>query len=208
MNGKWEPFWEEAYGNEEKTAFSAEPNETLVEFEHLLNQDFKILEVGCGEGQNLLYLARRGFKHLEAFDISEKGIGKLKRRCEVEGANIDAYVADLTKFQFEKSYDLIMSFGTLHFVSREEWRKFLRDAKNCTNVGGIHIMQIFTDQVPITEDLAPFAIGIAKNQEIKELYKGWEVLSFKSYIFKDEHSGMPEHFHAANKIVARRKEKF
>lgn len=134
MDGKLVPFWEDAYGNEKETAFSAEPNGTLVEFEHLLNQNFKILEVGCGEGQNLLYLAKRGFKHLEAFDISEKGIGKLKRRCEVEEAKIDAYVADLTKFEFQKSYDLIMSFGTLHFVSREEWRKFLRDAKNYTSI--------------------------------------------------------------------------
>ena len=79
---------------------------------------------------------------------------------------------------------------------------FLHKAQDfLTNVGGIHIMQIFTDQVPITEDLAPFAVGIAKNQEIKELYKEWEILQFKSYIFKDEH------LHAANKIVARRKEK-
>ncbi len=38
-----------------------------------------------------------------------------------------------------------------------------------TNTGGIHIMQIFTDTVPASKDIAPFAVGLAKDGEIKEL---------------------------------------
>lgn len=43
------PFWEEAYRNENETAFSTEPNGTLKEFEHLFKKESKIIEVGCGE---------------------------------------------------------------------------------------------------------------------------------------------------------------
>ncbi len=79
-------------------------------------------------------------------------------------------------------------------------------AKAHTNVGGIHIMQIFTDTVPAPAHIAPFAVGIAKDGEIWDLYHDWEILQFKSYTFEDEHPGVQKHLHASNKIVARRPE--
>ena len=85
-----------------------------------------------------------------------------------------------------------------------EWKKFVNAAKEHTNPGGIHIIQIFTDVVPASEDIAPFAVGLAKDGEMKELYTDWEILQFKSYVFEDEHPNVPKHLHASNKIVARK----
>lgn len=113
-----------------------------MEFEHLLSKGSSTLDVGCGEGQNVIYLARQAWTDLDAFDLSPSGI---------------------------------------------------------------HIMQIFTDTVPASPDIAGFAIGLAKDGEIAELYKDWEILQFRSYVFEDEHPGVPKHFHASNKLVARKK---
>lgn len=198
------PFWEEAYQNENITAFSEKPNATLMEFEHLLNKQFKILEAGCGEGQNAIYLARNGYCNVDAFDISEHGIAKLQKRCRMDSIRPNAFTADLTTYQFEQEYDMVMSFGTLHFVKKEDWKAFISRAKRYTNTGGIHIIQIFTDAVPASEDIAAFAVGLARDEEIKELYTDWEILQFKSYTFEDEHPGVPKHLHASNKIVARK----
>lgn len=203
MNKDLVPFWEEAYQEYDTAAFSIEPNTTVTEFEHLINNQSKILDVGCGEGQNAIYLAKQG--HLvDAFDLSEHGIAKLKHRCGLSNAQVNAFVADLTTYQFEQYYDMVICFGTLHFVAKNEWKKFINNAKKNTNIGGIHIMQIFTDVVPASEDIAPFAIGLAKDEEIKELYTDWDILQFKSYVFEDEHPNVPKHLHASNKIVARR----
>ena len=198
------PFWEEAYQDEKAVAFSIEPNMTIREYEYLLNKQSKIIEAGCGEGQNVLYLAKQGYCNVDAFDISENGIAKLRKRCQMEGIQVNAFMADLITYQFEQQYDMIMSFGTLHFVQKSDWKAFINRAKECTNIGGIHIMQIFTDTVPASKDIAPFAIGLAKDEEIKELYNDWEILQFKSYTFEDEHPGVSKHLHASNKIVARR----
>ncbi len=198
------PFWEETYQNMDTITFSETPNATVKEIEHLFDKQWNVLEVGCGEGQNVIYLAKQGYARVDAFDISENGINKLKKRCELQGVSINSYVDDLTKCQLRKNYDLVMSFGTLHFVKREDWKRFLVHAKEHTNVGGIHIMQIFTDVVPASPDIAPFAIGLAKDEEIRELYEDWEILQFKSYVFEDEHPNVPKHLHASNKIVARR----
>ena len=107
-------------------------------------------------------------------------------------------------YQFEQSYDMVTCFGTLHFLAKSEWKWFIDNAKQNTNIGGIHIIQIFTDTVLASEDIAPFAIGLAKDGELKQLYADWEILQFKSYIFEDEHPNVPKHLHASNKIVARK----
>ena len=152
----------------------------------------------------MLYLAKQGYQNIDAFDLSENGILKLKKLCGIHSVELHAFVDDLTTYRFDKTYDLIMSFGTLHFVKKDLWKQFIRRAKENTDPGGIHIMQIFTDEVPASDDIAPFAVGLAKDEEIKELYEDWEVLQFKSYVFEDEHPNVPKHLHASNKIVARR----
>jgi len=68
----------------------------------------------------------------------------------------------------------------------------------------VYVKELFTDTVPASADIAPFAIGLAKDEEIKSLYEDWEILQFKSYVFEDEHPNVPKHLHASNKIVARR----
>lgn len=198
------PFWEDTYRDNSVSTFAITPNPTVKEFEHLLNLHSQILEVGCGEGQNILYLAEQGYCNLDAFDLSKSGIEKLKQRGKSIKNHINAFVDDLTTHQFKKKYDMIMCFGTLHFVSKKDWKNFICRAKENTNIGGIHIMQIFTDVVPASADIAPFAIGLAKDEEIKDLYSDWDILQFKSYVFEDEHPNVPRHLHASNKIVARR----
>lgn len=204
MNKKVVPFWEESYQNEDVVTFSMEPNATIKEFEHLINKQSRIIEAGCGEGQNVFYFGKQGYCNVDAFDISEHAIAKLKQRCVMERVSVNAFTADLTTYQFEHQYDMVVSFGTLHFVQKMDWKAFIIKAKANTNIGGIHIMQIFTDTVPASDDIAPFAIGLAKDEEIKELYSDWEILQFKSYTFEDEHPGVPRHTHASNKIVARK----
>lgn len=205
MNNTGLPFWEISYRQDDSEAFCASPNNTLTEFEHLLDSDARILEAGCGEGQNVLYLAQRGFADIDAFDISEAGIEKLRRRSEQAELKINAFSADLARFDFTRDYDLVMSFASLCFAERSGWRRFILNAKEHTRPDGIHIMHTFTDTVPASPDIAPFAVGLAKDGELKDLYADWEILQFLSYTFEDEHPGVPRHTHAANKIVARRK---
>ena len=203
MSKDLSPFWEKSYQEYDTITFSNEPNATITEFEYLINNQSKVLDVGCGEGQNAIYLAKQGYD-VDAFDLSEHGIVKLNHRCKLSNVQVNAFVADLTTYQFEQYYDMIICFGTLHFVDKNGWKSFINNAKEFTNIGGIHIIQIFTDVVPASADIAPFAIGLAKDEEIKELYTDWEILQFKSYVFEDEHPNVPKHLHASNKIVARR----
>lgn len=198
------PFWEETYKDDTVSTFGTEPNTTVPEFEHLYEKTWNILEVGCGEGKNPIYLSSHGFLNIDTFDLSENAVAKLNRIADKHKLKINAWVQDLRQFQFAKQYDLIISFGTLHLVEKAEWKALLAKAKDNTSVGGIHIIQIFTNTLPASPDIASFAIGLSDDNEIKTLYKDWNILQFKSYTFEDEHPGVPKHFHTANKIVVQR----
>ena len=199
------PFWEANYKDDSISAFGTEPNASIVEFQQLFSKTGSVLDVGCGEGQNALYLAGLAQNKVDAFDISENAIAKLKRIASVQGRTLNAWAQDLRQFTFGKSYDLVMSFGTLHFVEKAHWRKLLQSAKDNTNSNGIHIIQIFTNVLPASPDIAPFAAGLADDGELRELYGDWEILQFLSYTFEDEHPGVPKHLHSSNKIVAQKK---
>lgn len=198
------PFWEDSYKDDNISTFGTQPNATIDEFQHLFEKSWSVLDVGCGDGKNSLYLSSLGYTDVEAFDLSESAIAKLNRLAASQNLSVTAWTQDLTQFTFGKRYDLVMSFGTLHFVEKEHWRRFILNAKENTNEHGIHIIQLFTNVLPASTDIASFAVGLADDEEIKELYSDWHILQFKSYTFEDEHPGVPKHYHASNKIVAQK----
>ena len=73
-----EPFWEKSYKDADVTTFGIEPNPTIEERWLMFTKNGTVLDVGCGEGKNAIFLAQKGFL-VDAFDISESGIEKLNR---------------------------------------------------------------------------------------------------------------------------------
>ena len=69
------PFWEQTYQDKSVSTFSKGPTVDLKEYAHLLHIPSLVLDVGCGEGRNSMFLAAEN--HIvEAFDLSKAGIEK------------------------------------------------------------------------------------------------------------------------------------
>lgn len=198
------PFWEESYKDDNISAFGAKPNPEVKDFIELFHINWNVLEAGCGEAKNAIYLAKNGFTRVNAFDISENAIVKVKKIATKNEVELNSFVQDLCTYPWKENYDLVISYGTLHFVPKEGWHQFIREAKEHTNVGGIHIIQIFTNKVPASPDIVEFAVGLADEGELQEFYRDWKILSSKTFVLEDEHPGAPKHYHAINKIVAQK----
>jgi 2-polyprenyl-3-methyl-5-hydroxy-6-metoxy-1,4-benzoquinol methylase len=54
-----------------------------------------ILDVGCEEGRNSIFLTEQGHK-VDAFDLSEAGIEKVKSIAAAKGLNVNFFVCDLS----------------------------------------------------------------------------------------------------------------
>ncbi|QPQ33943.1 methyltransferase domain-containing protein [Lysinibacillus sp. JNUCC-52] len=195
------PFWEKDYLADTHYAFG-NPSEEVVVWAKTLQAGASILDIGCGDGRHAVYLAQLGFE-VEAIDISEAGIAKINRYKELHQLHtLQAIVQDATTYEFKRSFELIISHGLFHFLERDAWHHIIQSMQIHTKQQGINIITVFTDEVEIPEDLAPFIKGICKEGEIKELYHRWSIPYYRSYQFEDEHDNNIQHCHAANKLVA------
>ncbi len=76
--------------------------------------------------------------------------------------------------------------------------------KDNTVPGGWHITGVFTDTIPEPEDQRGMMVGLFKEGELLECYKGWDIIDSKAFQFTHTHPDGPTHAHAANEVIARK----
>ncbi|MHC4292429.1 MAG: methyltransferase domain-containing protein [Planctomycetota bacterium] len=201
------PWWEANYQKQASTtdAFGdGKPNPEICELIGQLPANAKILDMGCGDGRNALFLAKSGFR-VKAIDISSAGIDKLSKIAEQNDLSIDTEIMDMRNLVFNETYDLIIATYSFYLIEREYWMRLINDMKANTKPGGYNAVSNFTDKIPAPDDLREFAIGMFKEGELFDLYQDWEIVFQKSFVDEDEHPGGIKHQHAVNKIIARKK---
>lgn len=106
------PAWEERYAGEGRT-WSGDPNPQLVaEAAGLVPGT--ALDVGCGEGGDVIWLAQRGWRVTGA-DFSRNGLARAARHAEQAGVGdrVAWWQVDARRFDPEgRSFDLV----TCHFL--------------------------------------------------------------------------------------------
>jgi ubiquinone/menaquinone biosynthesis C-methylase UbiE len=101
-----------------------------VEGEH----ESEFLDVGCGDGEVIKYIARRYGSRVVGIDID---VGQLKlARKKVNGlANASFIEADATSLPFaEGSFDVVLSFGVLQHI--QGWEDALKEITRVLRDGG------------------------------------------------------------------------
>lgn len=197
------PFWEQLYTDMEVSAFSKGPTTDINEFYNIFPKNAQVLDVGCGEGRNSIFMAKLGNK-VDAFDISENGIEKAKKIAKQMGVQVNYFCIDLEKFVFEKEYDVILSHGVLHLPYKDVRDKFIAKMQGNTKIGGYNVIGIFTNRLPATPDNAPYTHSLFHVGELPEKYKKWEIIYHLEGTFVDSHPGDIHHEHAFERIIAKR----
>jgi tellurite methyltransferase len=198
-----EPFWESSYRSNEQSSTFGAPSSEIVELAGVMPEPADVLDLGCGDGRNALYLAEQG--HLvTAVDVSEAAIHKLSRSAQEASISINAEIQDMRRYDFQQDFDLIIAHGSLHLIPRPDWATLIARIKKHTRAGGHNIVAVFTDVLPPPEDLKPFQVGLFREHELFEQYRDWEILLARSYVLEDSHPGGIHHRHPINKLVARR----
>lgn len=197
-----EPFWEAAYRDAGAETFGP-PSDEIVGLVERVPGRARVLDLGCGDGRNALFLAGRGHA-VDAVDASDAAIRKLRERAERAGVEVAAHVADVRSWTMRGPYDVVIAHGVLHLLERDEWRELLARMRRQTAAGGWNVVAVFTDRLPVPPDLAPHVRGLFHQGELRSMYAAWDVELWRSYVLEDEHPGGIRHRHAIDKIVARR----
>jgi len=85
-------------------------------FDHLseASPNGRLLEIGCGMGDDTAQLVRRGFD-VTAIDLTEPAVECTRRRLAVCGLSADVRIGNAESLDFEdECFDVVYSFGVLH----------------------------------------------------------------------------------------------
>ncbi|MFY9985990.1 MAG: class I SAM-dependent methyltransferase [Chthoniobacterales bacterium] len=105
----FDPIWREKYAH--GLAVRA-PYDCIVSFVYRNlpakeRSKIRILEVGCGTGNNVWYLAREGFR-LSGIDASPEAISYAQHRLDEDKVAADLRVADFTQLPYaDNTFDLV-----------------------------------------------------------------------------------------------------
>ncbi|HVF10017.1 MAG TPA: class I SAM-dependent methyltransferase [Abditibacteriaceae bacterium] len=75
-------------------------------------------DVGCGEGQDLAFLAESGYDAL-GLDFTEHGIAKAQRLLAARGLQGQTEVVDLRTYEFARQFDLVLAANSLQFLGAD-----------------------------------------------------------------------------------------
>jgi tellurite methyltransferase len=196
------PFWETTYQDFAVSSFG-KPSQEFYDLIHRLPPHAKVLDLGCGEGRNALFLAEHGCE-VTAVDISVSGIQKLQHLAASRALSIQTAVQDMRTYTLQDFFDLIISHGCLHLIARDEWQPLLAQCQHYTKPGGYNVIVVFTDRIVPSEDMAEFCVGLFREGELFQYYANWITHRQESYALEHEHPGDIRHTHAINKIVAQK----
>jgi len=92
------------------------PTPDLVKaFESLLPARARVLDLGCGQGRDALWLARAGHA-VVGVDTSPHGIRDMIGAAVAENLDVSAEVADLCAFRPNGTFDVLLADRTFHMI--------------------------------------------------------------------------------------------
>ena len=126
----------------------------------------KVLDLGCGTGENSIFLAKNGFE-VTAFDKIESSLHKTRNLAFANNVFVNTCLKDVTNFRTEEKFDIILFLGILHNLEERQAAELVKYSRKITNIGGMHVLDIY----PVSNSLNP--VGI------KDMYRDWNVIEFR-----------------------------
>ena len=110
-----------------------------------------VVDIACGTGAVLLYLAERGMD-VDGTDLSEEMCRVAASKAEKMGLSLNIYPADMTKFDSGRKYSLaiIARSGFMHLPSSQLQKEALLNIREQLLPGGILTFNTF-DPSPIAQ---------------------------------------------------------
>ncbi len=163
----------------------------------------KVLDIGCGEGKDAVFLARNGYI-VTAFDLSETGIEKGKKLAEKCNTYVNFLKADIADFRANENYDIVFSSGVFHVIKPAIRNEIITNLKEYTNKGGIHAINVFVEkpfvEFPPDKDDNWFRW---ESGELFMQYHDWKLHKTEEIIFDCNSGGIP-HRHCMDIMIAER----
>ena len=154
------------------------PKETVVHWHQQNLVHGHVLDIGCGLGDNAIYLAQQGFT-VTALDISPTALITAERRAQAGGVNVAFAVADATQLDgYRDAFDTIIDSGMFHCLNPADKRSYASAVHRATRAGATLLLSCFCEANPTaTEHLLP----VVSEHTLRDVLggAGWDIASLE-----------------------------
>jgi 2-polyprenyl-3-methyl-5-hydroxy-6-metoxy-1,4-benzoquinol methylase len=130
--------------------YQAEPEPSLRALDRLgVQSSSSLIDVGGGASNLVDALLRRGWADVTVLDIAAPALEAVKDRLGSEAGKVRWEVADITRWQPSRQYDVWHDRAVFHFLTETEQREAYRRALfDGVSAGGLVIMATFAMDGP------------------------------------------------------------
>lgn len=164
-----------------------------------------VLDAGCGEGKNAIYLAERGAL-VRAIDVSELALSNAQRAWK-DTEKVKWEQADIRSTPLQdEAYDIVIAYGLTHcLLSEQEIESTVTRLQRATRVGGYNVFCSFNIR---SQDLAAhpgLAPCLVPHEFFLSLYSQWSILvaTDADLIEVHPHNDI-KHTHSLTRILAQK----
>jgi cyclopropane fatty-acyl-phospholipid synthase-like methyltransferase len=103
----------------------------------------RAIDLGCGEGDNAIFLAQHGFQ-VTAVDFSSAAIAKAKAKARNAGADVDFVTDDLTRLaNVSGQFDVLVDYGAFHGLSTKDRAAYVDQVRPLAKPGAKFLLWCF-----------------------------------------------------------------
>lgn len=124
------------------------PQQPFVELEKAGKIGSSVLDLGCGTGENALFLASKGHE-VWGIDFVATAIDRAKAKARQRNLNVHFEVGDaLSLDRGSRTFDTVTDCGLFHTFSDEDRPRYVSSLANVVRPGGHVFILCFSDEEP------------------------------------------------------------
>ena len=198
---RWSPWGREYARTPDRFIWGTGPSSLARGIARRLPSRARVLDLGCGEGRDSVFLAERGHA-VVGLELSIDGLRKAARLAADRGVLASWVCAALPSLPLRGPFDLVFSCGSIHYVASADRPRLFQELRALTRSGGYHAHVVFTGRRVYREKGE--TVHYFAPRELRDAYRDWTVLRHEQGLIRCAQDGVP-HTHSVETLLARRR---